>query len=68
MKGLNILFLAVLLIGSFSIPDQMLPLRPQEFEAVSSNVINVTVGEQFSLPLPQFDSGWSNDHFKAYQL
>ena len=38
-------------------------LVKRSYHGNAEAVVNVTVGEQFSLPLPQFDSIWTNKHF-----
>lgn len=66
---LKIIICLLLILPAITITNRELPeLVKRTYHGVANNIINVTVGEQFTLPLPHFDSQWSSQHFKAYQI
>lgn len=49
---------------NFTLPE----LVKRSYHGIAHRIVNVTVGEQFSLPLPLFDSPWNNDNFHTFTL
>jgi hypothetical protein len=54
------LLLALAIAFTTSLMSGMPELVKHSYHGVARNVVNVTVGEQFSLPLPMFDSPWNS--------
>lgn len=69
MQAITLVLLLMLGQNVNTVTNQELPqLIKRTYRGVASRIINVTVGEQFSLPLPLFDSLWNSHNFQAYQL
>jgi len=58
----------LLVLNALSFDIKLPSLIRRNYHGVSHRTINVTVGEQFSLPLPLFDSPWTNDNFHTFEL
>ena len=49
---------------NFQLPE----LKNESFSISYENPINVTVGEYFSIPVPQFDAKISQNDYSVYEL
>jgi hypothetical protein len=62
-------FIICLLTASILSLNSTLPdLIKRTYKGAASSIINVTVGEHFSLPLPHFDSQWNSEYFHIYHI
>lgn len=69
MRYLSVLVVLLLERIVNTVTNQELPeLVKRTYHGVAPGILNVTVGEQFSLPLPLFDSPWNSQNFQVYQL
>ena len=58
----------LLLSAAIAINSTLPELVKRNYRGTHSRIVNVTVGERFSLPLPHFDSQWNPDHFQVYHI
>jgi hypothetical protein len=65
---LKYIVLALIIYLCLSINNALPDLIRRTYHGLSSRIINVTVGEHFSIPLPHFDTAWNSENFQVFQI
>ena len=63
---MKIIFLC--LVVTVAIDTKLPEMVRRDYKGDVRPVINVTMGEKFSIPLPEFDTPWNNETFHTYEM